>query len=92
MLRAAELCCGWAGDAPLVLGGDFNVRPREQRWAFDELRDRFGLAPPTADDAVDHLLVRGAELVDAPHRLPAVVRGGVRLSDHAVVTAALRVA
>jgi endonuclease/exonuclease/phosphatase family metal-dependent hydrolase len=92
VLRAAELCVGWAGGAPLVLGGDFNLRPREHPWAFEELEARFGLAPPTADDAVDHLLVRGAEIVERPHQLPPVTRSGVRLSDHAVVAASLRVA
>ena len=94
VLRAAKLCVGWDADSPLVLGGDMNLRPREHPWAFDQLRDRFGLAPPTADDAVDHLLARGLEVVEAPHRLPADARdvglpggGRARLSDHAVVAA-----
>ena len=71
-----------------------NLRPREHPWAFDELRDRFGLAPATADDAVDHLLARGLDVVERPRRLPAEARdvpwpggGRVRLSDHAVVAA-----
>jgi endonuclease/exonuclease/phosphatase family metal-dependent hydrolase len=98
-VAAAELCARWSGDDPLVLGGDFNLRPREHPWAFAELRERFGLAPATADDAVDHLLVRGAEVVDPPRRLPAPARERVRvdgfrirLSDHALVAASLRVA
>ena len=94
LLRVAELCVEWDADAPLVVGGDMNLRPREHPWAFDELRDRFGLAPPTADDAVDHLLARGLSVIDPPRRLPAEARdlelrggGRVRLSDHAVVAA-----
>ena len=99
VLRAASSCLEWEPDAPLVLGGDMNLRPREHPWAFAELRDRFGLAAPTADDAVDHLLARGLEVVSAPRRLaPAereVVRGDgarVRLSDHAPVEARFKVA
>jgi endonuclease/exonuclease/phosphatase family metal-dependent hydrolase len=92
VLRVAELCVGWAPDTPLVLGGDLNLRPREHPWAFDELRERFGLAPPTAADAVDHLLARQLEVVVPPHQLRAeerdVVRpdgARIRLSDHAFV-------
>jgi endonuclease/exonuclease/phosphatase family metal-dependent hydrolase len=94
LLRTAELCVGWDAESPLVVGGDMNLRPREHPWAFEQLRDRFGLAAPTADDAVDHLLARGLEVVEAPRRLPADARdvvlpggGRVRLSDHAVVAA-----
>ena len=66
LLRVGASCASSGiRDAPLVVGGDMNLRPREHPWAFDELRERFGLAPPTADDAVDHLLARGLEVVDA---------------------------
>ena len=99
LLRVAELCTEWDAVTPLVVGGDMNLRPREHPWAFDELRDQFGLAPPTAADAVDHLLARGLEVVEAPRRLPPEARdvelrggGRVRLSDHAVVAGRFRVA
>jgi endonuclease/exonuclease/phosphatase family metal-dependent hydrolase len=94
LLHVAELCVGWDADTPLIVGGDMNLRPREHPWAFEELRDRFGLAPPTADDAVDHLLARGLEVAAPPRRLAVeerdVVRpdgGRIRLSDHAIVAA-----
>jgi endonuclease/exonuclease/phosphatase family metal-dependent hydrolase len=99
LLHVAELCAGWDAVTPLILGGDMNLRPREHPWAFAELRERFGLAPPTAADAVDHLLARGLEIVDPPRRLPAERRdvlrpdgARVRLSDHAVVAGRFRVA
>jgi endonuclease/exonuclease/phosphatase family metal-dependent hydrolase len=82
-----------------VIGGDLNLRPTEQPWAFDELRERFGLAAPTAPDAVDHLLARGLEITSAPRRRETdrreVVRpdgARVRLSDHAPVEARYKVA
>ena len=99
VLRAAALSVEWEPDTPLVLGGDMNLRPREHPWAFAELRDRFGLAAPTGDDAVDHVLARGLEVVSPPRRLPPerreVVWGDgarVRLSDHAPVEARFKVA
>jgi endonuclease/exonuclease/phosphatase family metal-dependent hydrolase len=99
VLWLADRCVEWDSRSPLVMGGDFNLRPREHPWAFDELRDRFGLAPPTADDAVDHVLARGLEVDAAPRRLaPAereVARADgalVRLSDHAPVAARFKVA
>lgn len=89
--RAAE----WAGDGPLLFGGDLNLRPAMQPEIFDELRERFGLAPVTGPDAIDHLLVRGLDVVEQPHRLPAEGREldsaegtRLRLSDHAPVLAA----
>ena len=47
VLRAAEAASEWAGDAPLLFGGDLNLRPGESPGVFDELRERFGLAAPT---------------------------------------------
>jgi endonuclease/exonuclease/phosphatase family metal-dependent hydrolase len=91
VLAAAALCSDWAQGHPLVLGGDFNVRPREQPWAFDELEHRYGLSPATGDDALDHVLSRGVEIVEPPQQR-RVTHGGVQLSDHAVVTVTLRVA
>jgi endonuclease/exonuclease/phosphatase family metal-dependent hydrolase len=88
LLRAAE----WAGDGPLLFGGDFNVRPVQDPALFDELRDRFGLAPTTAPDAIDHLLARDLEVLEPPHRLAPERREldagegrRIRLSDHAPV-------
>jgi endonuclease/exonuclease/phosphatase family metal-dependent hydrolase len=94
--HAAERAVEWAGPDPLVFGGDFNVRPAENGALFDRLRDRCGLGPPTAPRALDHLLSRGLEIVDAPAALPAEQRDvpgpdglRIRLSDHAPVAASL---
>jgi endonuclease/exonuclease/phosphatase family metal-dependent hydrolase len=91
---AAERAVEWAEGDPLVLGGDFNLRPRRQPEPFDRLRERFGLAPPTDPTAIDHLLVRGARVIEAPRRLPPEEREltepdgrRLRLADHAPVVA-----
>ena len=73
-VRAAESVLAWAGpDAPVVLGGDFNIR---------------GLALPGFDHAagfsVDHVFVRGLQPAGASEVLD---RG--RLSDHAPVGVAV---
>lgn len=89
---AAEHACRWAGDTPLVLGGDLNLRPRETT-VFAELRERFGFAAPTAPGALDHLLARGLRPVCgptrwSPQRRELGVQGlALRLSDHAPVEA-----
>jgi endonuclease/exonuclease/phosphatase family metal-dependent hydrolase len=96
--RAAERALRFAGSRPLILGGDFNLRPRAPQ-IFDELERTFGLAAPTADDAIDHLLVRGLEVVEPPRRWAPEQRElpfrepdssalRLRLSDHAPVEAA----
>jgi endonuclease/exonuclease/phosphatase family metal-dependent hydrolase len=96
--RGAERALRFAGMRPLILGGDFNLRPKASR-IFDELERSFGLAPPTADDALDHLLVHGLEVVEPPRpwpperrELPFSEPGSgtlrLRLSDHAPVEAA----
>jgi len=93
VLRAAEAATAWAGDAPLIFGGDLNLRPAETPTVFDELRERFGLAAPTSPDAIDHLLVRGLEIVEPSHPWPPERRElpedglALRLSDHAPVAA-----
>jgi endonuclease/exonuclease/phosphatase family metal-dependent hydrolase len=93
VLRAAEAASAWAADAPLIFGGDLNLRPAETPAAFEELRERFGLAAPTAPDAIDHLLVRGLEIVEPPRPWPPERRElredgrALRLSDHAPVEA-----
>jgi hypothetical protein len=96
VVLAAERAVAWAGSDALVFGGDLNLRPETAPEAFEALA-RLGLAPPTAANAIDHLMVRGLEVVEAPVRLdPArreiARRDGrrLRLSDHAPVVAALR--
>jgi endonuclease/exonuclease/phosphatase family metal-dependent hydrolase len=94
--RAAAQAVAWADGAPLVMGGDFNRRPRASP-LFEALEREFGLAPATAPDAIDHLLARGLEVVRSPARWPETRRelevahlGGtrrIRLSDHAPVEA-----
>ena len=92
--RAAESALDWAAGDPLVFGGDFNLRPRRTPEPFVALRERHGLRDPTASGAIDHLLVRGLEVIEPPRRLEAREReleepDGRRivLSDHAPVLA-----
>lgn len=93
VMRAATAAAEWAGKAPLLFGGDLNLRPADSADAFAELRDRFGFEAPTSPGAIDHLLVRGLEIVHPPTPWPAerreVSRHGLalRLSDHAPVEA-----
>jgi len=70
VLRAAATAIGWAGGAPLLFGGDLNLRPAEQPEVFEQLRDGYGLAPPTAPHSIDHLLARGLEVIEEPITLP----------------------
>jgi endonuclease/exonuclease/phosphatase family metal-dependent hydrolase len=94
VLLAARTAVGWAADAPLLFGGDLNLRPAEDAGLFAELRDRFGFGTPvTAPRAIDHLLARGLEVVEAPAQWPPERREveyeglALRLSDHAPVEA-----
>ena len=66
---AAQYALSWAGDAPLVLGGDFNIR----RLTLD------GVAR-AAGHEVDYVFVRGLQAEGA-----ADVLDSGRLSDHAPV-------
>jgi endonuclease/exonuclease/phosphatase family metal-dependent hydrolase len=93
VLRAAEAATEWAGNSPLLFGGDLNLRPAENPDAFEALRERFGLDGPTHPHAIDHLLTHNLEIVEPPRawsperrELP---RDGLRLrlSDHAPVQA-----
>ncbi len=94
LVAAAERASDFAGADPLLFGGDFNVRPRDSR-VFDELRHRFGLAPPTAPDRLSHLLARGLEVIEHPTAWPPEARDiidpdtglRIRLSDHNPVVA-----
>jgi endonuclease/exonuclease/phosphatase family metal-dependent hydrolase len=93
VLRAAETARAWAGEDPLLFGGDLNLRPAEGPALFKELDDRFGLAGTTGPRAIDHLLSRGLRIADSPTAWPAerreLPRDGLalRLSDHAPVQA-----
>ncbi|HYH54843.1 MAG TPA: endonuclease/exonuclease/phosphatase family protein [Solirubrobacterales bacterium] len=92
--KAARAALEWAGGAPLIFGGDFNLRPAKQTRIFKQLREEFGLdSPPTAPDAIDHIFCRGLEVVEAPQAWPDERRElpvdgrALRLSDHAPVQA-----
>jgi endonuclease/exonuclease/phosphatase family metal-dependent hydrolase len=89
--RAAGAAVEWAGDRPLVLGGDFNVRPEEDRSLYERLRAEHGFTAPL-ERSIDQLLGRGLAATVAPTAWPApdrevLEREGrrVRLSDHAPV-------
>ena len=90
LLLAAEKATEWAGERPLVLGGDFNVRPGKST-VYDEIERRFGLRGTTAPDAIDHLLVRGVDAAGPARAWPDEDREldedglALRLSDHAPV-------
>ncbi len=93
VVRAATAATRWAGDAPLLFGGDLNLRPAESPAIFAELHERFGLTAPTGPQAIDHLLTRGLETLESTHQWPAARRElredglALRLSDHAPVEA-----
>jgi endonuclease/exonuclease/phosphatase family metal-dependent hydrolase len=93
--RAAETALEWARGAPLVLGGDFNVRGSHA--IFGDLCSLIGLCGATNPHGIDHILSRGLDTVSAPvswapERRELDVLAGLehrrlRLSDHAPVEA-----
>ncbi len=93
-LAAADLA-RWSGEGPVVLGGDFNLRPKGSPEIFDLLERRFGLAGASDPGAIDHLLSFGADPLSAAAPLPDGWREPLdagtglrlRLSDHAPVVA-----
>jgi endonuclease/exonuclease/phosphatase family metal-dependent hydrolase len=94
VLRGAAAASEWAGDAPLIFGGDLNLRPAEDPEAFERLAADFGLdSPTTGPKKIDHVLVRGLEVAAAPAPWPPERRElrldgkALRLSDHAPVEA-----
>jgi endonuclease/exonuclease/phosphatase family metal-dependent hydrolase len=93
VLEAAQAAAGWAGDSPLLFGGDLNLRPAGDPGVFEELKSRFGLTGATGPRAIDHLLSRGLEVVEPPTPWPPERRElridgrALRLSDHAPVQA-----
>ncbi len=91
-LFAAEHAVAWAGEDPLVFGGDLNA-PN----TVGELNERFGLAPEPQAEGIEHLFCRRLEIVERPRALPDEARelpapGGrrLRLSDHAPIVACFR--
>jgi endonuclease/exonuclease/phosphatase family metal-dependent hydrolase len=92
VLAAAQHATRWAGASPLIFGGDLNLRPRETS-VYATLERDHDLHQPTAPGAIDHLLVRGLEIVAPaatwpPERREVHARGlAIRLSDHAPVEA-----
>lgn len=98
--HAARVALAWAGDDPLVLGGDFNLRPATSGSLFAQLEKVHGLTAPTGPRAIDHVLARGLTTSEPPRQWPAERREvpdptaraelvlPVRLSDHAPVEAA----
>ena len=93
VLKAAELAVHWAGQSPLVFGGDFNIRPAKSAAVFAELHDHYGFTAPAEDAAIDHLLMRGGTVLeetsswtpgrrDVPDPESDLL---IRLSDHAPV-------
>jgi endonuclease/exonuclease/phosphatase family metal-dependent hydrolase len=93
VLKAARAATEWAGGAPLIFGGDLNLRPAENPDVFALLAGDFGLTGTTAPRAIDHLLTRGLEVLQAPsaweperRELPLDGRA-LRLSDHAPIEA-----
>lgn len=93
VLNAAEIAVQWAGEAPLVFGGDFNIRPRKSPEAFAELVEHYGFTAPSEEGAIDHLLMRGGEVLEEPASWIPGRRDVpdldsdllVRLSDHSPV-------
>ena len=94
VVRAGQAATRFSGDDPLILGGDFNLRPTLQPEPFAALREGLGLGEPTAPRAIDHLLARGLRAVERPRQLAPEEREiddasrlRIRLSDHAPVVA-----
>jgi endonuclease/exonuclease/phosphatase family metal-dependent hydrolase len=98
VLRAADAATEFAGDAPLLFGGDLNLRPGLNPEAFERLAERFGLGEPTGPQAIDHLLGRGLSAVEPVRAWPPERRElseaglALRISDHAPIEAGFETA
>jgi endonuclease/exonuclease/phosphatase family metal-dependent hydrolase len=98
VMKAARLAVTKAGDRPLILGGDFNARPKSSE-VFAQLESEFGLAGITAPGSIDHVLVRGAEIIEPSEVWPPERRDVpdpesklmIRLSDHAPVVTRIEI-
>jgi hypothetical protein len=93
-LLAAEHAVAWAGEDPLIFGGDLNAPE-----TFRELRERFGLVPEPEPKTIEGVLGRRVEVVEPPRALPPEARelpgpGGrrLRLSDHPPVVGSFELA
>jgi endonuclease/exonuclease/phosphatase family metal-dependent hydrolase len=94
VLEAAETAVTWADGRPLVLGGDFNLRP-QSNGLFGRLESELGFSAPSEPGAIDHLLVRGAKVLEPAVSWPPERRDvpdpgtglKLRLSDHSPVFA-----
>ncbi|MCB0858396.1 MAG: endonuclease/exonuclease/phosphatase family protein [Solirubrobacterales bacterium] len=92
VMRAARLATARAEEGPLVLGGDFNARPKSSD-VFEKLEAEFDLTGVTASSSIDHVLIRGADSIEGPEAWPAGRRDVpdpetsllIRLSDHSPV-------
>ncbi len=95
LLDAARAATEWAGTDPLILGGDFNIRPTESK-VYDLLAERYSLTGITSARSLDHLLAGGLEPEEARRAWAPEERevqtdaGAIRLSDHAPVQARFR--
>jgi endonuclease/exonuclease/phosphatase family metal-dependent hydrolase len=93
-MRAAEFALEWAGDAPLVLAGDFNVNGAAD--VFERLCNNAGLCG-AHNPGIDQILARGLTTTSPPSPwepeqreldvLSGLERRRLRLSDHAPVEA-----
>ena len=98
--RAADIAVDWARGAPLLLGGDFNLRPHTAP-VFDDLCKRAALCGTTSEGGLDHILARELETLRSPapwaveQRELGVLAGlehrRLRLADHDPVEATFRV-
>ena len=102
LIVAGRAASEWARGMPLVLGGDFNLRPALSGHVFERLRSELGLAAPTGERVIDHLLATGLEIVEPAEQWPPERREvpdptaahdplPIRLSDHAPVSASFAV-
>ena len=93
VLKAARAASEWCGGAPLIFGGDLNLRPAEDPAVFERLELDFGLTGTSGPKKIDHLLSRGLELLEPtvtypPERRELALEGrALRLSDHAPIEA-----
>jgi endonuclease/exonuclease/phosphatase family metal-dependent hydrolase len=100
VLEAGRIAHEWAAGAPLLLGGDFNLRPALSPHVFSTLENDHGLVAPTGEWVIDHLLVSGATIDEpasrwepAAREVPDPTVAGsrarpIRLSDHSPVEVA----
>lgn len=105
-LRAAAAAADtFAAGSPLILGGDFNLAPRDDPATYDILSEQFGLDGAVDTGAIDHILYRGlgvsepasAWTPESRERPDPSARDGsrtlpIRLSDHDLVEASFELA